>query len=515
MRKGLIAAGAAPLLTLALLSPGVARAASSPSTSSFDAANLTGGCAALEVTVATGYSFVVQPDIQIPRAASTVEEGHSDALASPVDPGDSVDALAGLGIPEAEGYIVNGYPGAPSPFAGQGLGKLPPPLDSVGQTLLHNPFNPALTYPYEHAEAGYPNATKPGPQTATYLGGPNASAADPSGAFTVNAGSATATAGDGFASSDGGAGTAATATTPAVPSLVSIPALGVSAGRVQAHSEAHVLPGKVTHDATCTLHDVEIAVPGAAAIHVGAVTAAVHTERSLNASRATATENIEFSGVTVNGQGATLDQNGLTVGGHKVTSLPQPTTAPTPPPLLPQPSNVPVSTAPPIVSVSGTTVTTKQPTDDEVSVSATGATVTIKSATPLPNGVPPTGVSSTPTVYTLNIASLSSESYALPASTAGGLGLGDVIGAVTGILGGGVGAYNSPSSGTAGSPAQNHPGSGGLPDTLAAVAVTPAQRGLILAISSLLEGLLLAVVVRNYLRSRRRVAAPAETTDLP
>lgn len=513
MRKGLIAAGAAPLLTLALLSPGVVRAAGS-GTSSFDAANLTGGCAALEVTVATGYSFVVQPDIQIPRAASTVEEGHSDALASPVDPGDSVDSLAGLGIPEAEGYIVNGYPGAPSPFAGQGLGKLPPPLDSVGQTLLHNPFNPALTYPYEHAEAGYPDAAKPGPQTATYLGAPNASAADPSGAFTVNAGTATATAGDGFASADGGAGAAATATTPAVPAIVSLPSLGVSAGRVGAHSEAHVLPGKVTHDASCTLHDVEIAVPGSAAIHVGAVTATVHTERGLNAAKATATENIEFSGVTVNGQGATLDQNGLTVAGHKVASLPQPTTAPTPPPLLPQPSNVPVSTTPPTVSVSGSTVTTKQPTNDEVSVAATGATVTITSATPLPNGVPPTGVSSTPTVYTLHIASLSSEAYGLPASS-GGIGLGDVIGGVTGILGGGIGAFTSPSSGTPGSPAESHPGSGGLPDTLAAIAVTPAQRALILAISSLLEGLLLAVVVRNYLRSRRRVVAPAETTDLP
>jgi hypothetical protein len=45
--------------------------------------------------------------------------------------------------------------------------------------------------------------------------------------------------------------------------------------------------------------------------------------------------------------------------------------------------------------------------------------------------------------------------------------------------------------------------------------VTPAQRAIILVISSLLEGLLLVVVARNYIRSRRRVAAPVETTDLP
>jgi hypothetical protein len=498
------------MLALPLLS----MTAHADSTSAFDAANLTGGCAAVELTVSTGYSFVVQPDVQMPRAATTVEEGHADALASPVDPGDSVDALAGLGIPEAEGYIVNGYPGAPSPFAGQGLGKLPPPLDSVGQTILHNPFNPALTYPYEHAEAGYPDPTKPGPQTATYAGAPNAATGDPSGVFTVNAGAATATAGDGFATADSGAGAAATAAVPAVPAVVSLPWLGVSVGRVAAHSEAHVLASKVTQDSTCTLHDVEIAVPGAAAIHIGAVAATAHAERALSAARAAASESIQFSGVTVNGQGATLDQNGLTVGGHPVTGLPQPTTLPTPPVTVPQPSGVPVSTTPPTVAVSGSDVSTKQPTADEVSLTATGATVTITSTTPLPNGVPPTGISSTPTVYTLHIATLASEAYGLPAGS-NTVGVGDVIGGVTGILGGGVGAFSAPSSGSLGSPAQARAGSAGLPDTLAAVAVTPVQRALILAISSLLEGLVLAMVARNYLRSRRRVAAPAETTDLP
>jgi hypothetical protein len=500
----------APLVAIPLLSP----SARADSTSPFDAANLNGACAAVELTVSTGYSFVVQPDVQMPRAATTLEEGHSDALASPVDPGDSVDALAGLGIPEAEGYIVNGYPGAPSPFAGQGLNKLPAPLNGAGDTLLHNPFNAALTYPYEHAEAGYPNPSKPGPQTATYAGAPNAAAGDPSGLFTVNAGSATATAGDGFATADGGAGSAATVSQPAVPGVVSLPALGFSVGRSSAHSEAHVLAGKVTADATCTLHDIEVAVPGTSAIHIGAVVATTHAERAVSAPKATASENIEFSGVTVNGQAATLDQNGLTVAGHQVAPQPQPTTLPTPPVTLPQPSGVPVSTTPPTVSVSGSNVTTKQPTADEVLLSATGATITITSTTPLPNGVPPTGISSTPTVYTLHIASLSSEAYGLPAAS-NSVGLGDVIGGVTGILGGGVGAFSSPSSGSLGSPAQAHAGSGGLPDTLAAVAVTPMQRGLILAISSLLEGLLLAMVVRNFLRARRRVTAPAETTDLP
>ena len=47
------------------------------------------------------------------------------------------------------------------------------------------------------------------------------------------------------------------------------------------------------------------------------------------------------------------------------------------------------------------------------------------------------------------------------------------------------------------------------------MAVTPAQRAIVLIVSSLLEGLLLVGVARNYLRGRRRIGAPAETTDLP
>jgi hypothetical protein len=327
MRKGALAAAVMiPVLGLPLLSV----AAGAATTSAFDAANLRGGCAALELTVKTGYSFVVEPDVQVPRAGTAVEEGASEAIASPADPGDSVDGLAGLGIPEAQGYIVNGYPGAPSPFAGQGLGTLPPPINSVGQTVVQNPFNQALTYPYEHADAGYPNAQSPGTQTATLAGTPNAGFSDPSGMITVNGATARAVAGDGLAVADGGAGAAAAGTTPGVPLGVgSLPALGVSVGRVSAHSEAHVLAGKVTEDATCTLNDIEVAVPGSAAVHIGAVVATVHAERTLGAARAISSENIEFSGVTVNGQGGTLDQKGLRVGGQTLTTLPAATTTPT------------------------------------------------------------------------------------------------------------------------------------------------------------------------------------------
>jgi hypothetical protein len=511
MRRGALAAACAiPLLAAPLIAVG-ARAAG---TNAFDATNLRGGCTALELTVKTGYSFIVQPDVQMPRAGTAIQEGLSEAIASPVDPGDSVDGLAALGIPQAESYLANGYPGAPSPFAGQGLNKLPPPLNSAGQTLVQNPFNQTLTYPYEHADAGYPNAQRPGTQTATLAGTPNVALTDPSGVFTLNATTARAVAGDGIAVADGGAGAAASAATPTVPLGVgSLPALGVSVGRVSAHSEAHVLADRVTEDAVCTLNDVEIAVPGAVPVHIGAVVATVHAERGLGAAPASATETIEFAGVTVNGQGATLDQNGLQIGGHTVTTLPS-GNSPSPPPGVPLPSSGPVP-PPPSVSFAGTSVARQQPSPDEAVIAATGATVTVSSTTPIPNAIPPTGISDTPTVYTLHIASLAGEAYGLAASApaSSGFGVGAVAGGVAGILGAGLGAFSSPPSNAGAT--HTHPGTAGQPDTLASVVVTPVQRGIILAVSSLLEALLLAGVARNYLRSRRRIAAPAETTDLP
>jgi hypothetical protein len=117
-------------------------------------------------------------------------------------------------------------------------------------------------------------------------------------------------------------------------------------------------------------------------------------------------------------------------------------------------------------------------------------------------------------VYTLHIASLTGEAYGLAASTTTpSVGLGQVASGVAGVLGGGIGGLGS-SPATSGA-THVHPGIGGQPDTLAAVAVTPVQRAIVLVISSLLEGLLLVGVARNYLRGRRRIGAPVETTDLP
>ena len=59
--------------------------------------------------------------------------------------------------------------------------------------------------------------------------------------------------------------------------------------------------------------------------------------------------------MTVNGQGATLDQSGLRVGGRTITTLPA-TTTPTPPAGLLPPSAGPVPLAAPTVSVAGSNV---------------------------------------------------------------------------------------------------------------------------------------------------------------
>ena len=67
--------------------------------------------------------------------------------------------------------------------------------------------------------------------------------------------------------------------------------------------------------------------------------------------------------------------------------------------------------------------------------------MTINSTTPIPNAIPPSGVSATPTVYTLHIASLAGEAYGLAASStsSSGVGLGQVASGVVGVLGGSAG----------------------------------------------------------------------------
>lgn len=478
----------------------------------FDAANLAGSCAAAELIIdIKGYDFYALPDIQLPRATTAVEEGRSTAIASPADPGDSVDALAGLGVPLVDNAVAGGLQ--------QAFASAPPSLQvlptTAGQLLLKNPFNPQLEYPWAHASAGYPNPRSPGEQNATLAGAPDARLSDPSGLFAVDAGSARAVAGNGFATADGGDGASvAAAGAPVRAGLLSVPALGISVGRTSAHSESRVLADRVTQETLCTLHDVRIAVPGNPPVQIGAVVAEARSERLLSGAGATATETITFSQVSVNGQAATLDGSGLSVAGHHLATLPRDASA-----------ALPGGGAAPTVAFSGTEVQRRQ-AGNRAALVATGATVVLTSTTPVPaslpttppGGPPSTGgpppVSQAPTVYTLHLASVSTSAYALPGTATQSLGFGDLASGFAGVVSGGLDSVTAATAGSPGSTVST-PGRAGVPSTLAAIPVTPLQRAVILAVSSLVEALVLAWLGRTWLTNRRRVAPPLETTDLP
>ena len=473
------------------LAGGASEARAAPGNSAFDAVNATGTCAPLEITIDTGYSAIVRPDIQIPRATTLLEAGGSQALASPADPGDSVDALAGLGIPEAEGYIVNGYPGAPSPFAGQGLNNIttqfPAPVNQAGPTLIKNPLNPALTYPYEHAEATYPNPQAPGQQSQTLAGTPNLSLTDPSGAFALDTNLAKAVAGDTIAIADAGLGPESSAQSPGITTFA-VPSLGISVGRLSAHSLSQVDASSVTQNTICELDSVDIAPHGAKPLHIGSVVVKVSSSRNVNSSSAAAAQSIEFSGVTVAGQGATINQNGLSAGGQQI-----PFTLP------PQNQSLPGIFGPSSVAVQGTTIQKSQKNADEAGVAVVGATIVITTTAPLPNAIPPSGVGTTPVRITIKLASAGTSTYGLPAQDSR-------FG--SGAFSGGS-AYGSAHGGGSGN------GQPGKPPSLTAVIFDSPARAWIIGGASLLELLLIIAVTRAYLRRRRRVLPVRETFDIP
>src|SRR5919108_660314 len=75
---------------------------------SLDVYNVMGDASAVELAVKNPYSFVVEPDSQLPRATASIEDGLVSALASPADPGHSLDTPAGLVVPPAEAGISSG-----------------------------------------------------------------------------------------------------------------------------------------------------------------------------------------------------------------------------------------------------------------------------------------------------------------------------------------------------------------------------------------------------------------------
>ena len=428
-----------------LLTGGRAAAANS-----IDVYAVKGAGTAVRVTVQTGYSFVVEPDAMIPRATAAIEADQVIAVASPLDPGDGVDTLPGLGMPVAEGDIENGA-ATPNPLPGPLAGSTPPSqftqaVDAIVSTFATT-FNPTLTVPYEHAEATYPNPSGAQQERAVFPPpGPSQSNVppqlpeiqdfgDPLGLVSVHSslGSALAAAGKGIA--DAGTGSA-----------IAIPALGLSIARVSSHVEMHGgNGGSATSSVVTSLQGIDIALPsslpstplplplpsspsaGAAPLlHIGSLVLTATTERAPGAAHATSHTSLQASGVTVAGVSARLDQNGITLNGASsplngplqqlVNTVSSPECAPNPPVSVPNGPSLPAS--PPVLTI-GLPTLTDQLTHhgNERSVSMTGPTLCLATIAPVPNtsGAP----SPTPTIYTVTLGDVTSSAYgvSLPADT--------------------------------------------------------------------------------------------------
>ena len=414
-------AAAAPALALGLPSP--ARAAQ------LDAFSVAGSGAGVRVTVRTGYSFVVEPDAMLPRAAASIAADTVQALASPLDPGDSVDALPGLGVPTAEGDVeystVNGCCPAPLPAL-----PLPSPPPQFGQavnpliTTYVAPWNPQLTATYEHAQVTYPNPQKPGAQQAGFPVGSNDGAppdfTDLLGLLSAQSSLGKVSAGPGQGVADAGAGSA-----------VSVPALGLRVGRISSHVDVHGDATGTVSNVSVTLHDVDLGQPslpgvslpqtpaGTSLLHIGALVVQATTQRSAAAAHATSTSSFEATGVTVAGQGARLDQNGLSVNGSPspLNAVAEQLVA-----ALNGASPNGCVVQPPI-NLPGLGSFTSQPSlhldppavreqlghgGNEDTVEVNGPTLCIATSAPVPGS---NGFAATPTVYAITLGSLSSNAY--------------------------------------------------------------------------------------------------------
>jgi hypothetical protein len=535
---------AAPLAALGL--PDAAHAAS------LDVFALKGSAAGLRVTVQTGYSFVVQPDAMLPRAAATIEADQVRAIASPLDPGDDVDALPGLAVPTAEQQIQQGaatpfpqqlpFPSPlnvpiPAPLGGSTPPSQVPQQVSSAMATLAPKVNPILTTPYLHVDAAYPNPGSPGPQRATY---PRGSSDNIPPDFPDLLGLVSAHSSTGSASAAEGAGVA----DAGVGSAVSIPALGLRIGRISSHVEVHGAGGGAASTVVTTLHDVTIDAPslpgvavsqvpaGTSLLHIGALTLSATTQRIPGAAKATSRTSLEASGVSVAGQSARLDQNGLSVNG---TPSPLNDTARS---VIDQLNSKQCTPAAP-VDVPGLGSLTSVPAvrigmptlhdaithnGNQAAVSMTGPTLCVATTAPIPgtNG----SVAATPTVYTITLGDVSSSAYGISLPTDSTSSELTPTMADTGSAGPSATSYGIDTAGSAaggfGSGAPGH-SSGAAPShnsgrsLLATLTGGILSRRVVVLMALLAELALLGTLWASWLMSRRRVAtgdSPATRMDL-
>jgi hypothetical protein len=523
------------LLAAAILAPALALAAApSPRSAAaataqpvpFDAYIANGDASCLELNINIGgYSFTVEPDVRMPRASSTISEGQSGALAAPIDPGDSVDSLGGLLVPREEGQLASGLDSAtsniPIPIPGD-------PGSSVVQAL--NPINPALEYPIEHASASYPQPGSTAAQESTYLGASNIAAADPTGLLSLDGTLGDARADAQSATADAGAGAA-----------VSVSLLGLSVGRFSAHSESQVGQNSVTSDVACTLGNLDFRPPGTGySLHIGSMTATLHSERSLKARKATSTPSLEISGMSVTQtSGGTTTTTNLSPAGNSVT-VPASLSSVAIPRLPPLPLPVPIPASLESLALTGTTTGSALSSgNNEVTSSMSAATLTMQTTAPVPASIPtgppacltnpqeiaqclpsliPTGgglpITSAPATYTLTLASLDSRAYGFISSSA-----------ATGFSVPGGGAASAPlgSAGSSGATAAGagRPGTAGtkpVSATLTVAGTAATIRWTVVALAGLLEALLLVALFlrrRSAARAGGAASSPDSYIDMP
>jgi hypothetical protein len=510
-------AAAAPIAALGL--PEAAQAGS------LDVFALHGSGAGVRVTVQTGYSFVVEPDAMLPRAEAVIEADTVHALASPLDPGDSVDALPGLGVPTAEQDIQQGA--SPCPCA---------PLVGAGISTFAALFNPVLTVPYEHAEATYPDPAEPGTRHAAFPRG-SADSVPPDfpdlfGVVSAHSSTGSVTAGPGTGTADAGVGSA-----------VSVPALGLRIGRISSHVDVHGDSSASVSTVTTTLHDVDLGTPsipgvsvpppptGTSLLHIGTMVLTATTQRSASAPKATSHTDLEATGVTVAGVAARLDQNGLSVQGSPsplnavaqqvIGALNSPECTPAAPVPVPQ---VGTTTSVPQLRIGPPTLSDRlSHNGNEDTVAMTGPTLCIASSAPIPGT--DGHVAATPTVYTITLGNVSSSAYGVSIpSDASSTDLSPVLpdtgaalsvgapGVDTSAVTGGASASNPGGNPAAAAP--SHPGGRGLFATLTGGILS---RRVVVTVAVLAELALLGTLWTSWLparSARRRGGDDSPTTRM-
>ena len=485
-----------------------------------------GGAAGVRITVQTGYSFVVEPDAMIPRATAGIEADQVLALASPADPGDSVDSLPGVGLPTAEQDIENGAATPnplPSPFPVSG--STPPPqftqaVDSVVSTFAST-FNPRHTVPYEHAVAQYPNPSGEAERSTFPVGSADSVPPDLPDLFGlagVRGSSGWATAAPAHGVADSGVGAA-----------VDIPALGLSIGRISSHVDVRGTTAAIS-TAQTMLQDVDVAnpaTPDTPLLHIGTLVLTVTTQRAPGAPHAVASRSLEASGVTVAGQAARLDENGISVNGSPVSPLNSGVQS-----LIaglnskacaPQPTGVPgldSLTAAPTMQI-GLPTLQDQVTHhgNEDSVTMTGPTLCLAGSAPVPNTG---GVAPTPTIYKVTLGDVSSSAYGVSFGAAG-TGGGTFLPPLSQTFGGAGGntttetTITNGSSSASANPPQPPTSPGGVRGLVAKLVGGILQPPVVVTVATLAELALLATLWLSYHLARTPPtddASPATRLDL-